>query len=147
MKNPPVIYHNKKAFHDYEEIQKWTAGIVLLGWEVKALDLYNGDITVGYCKFVGSDFCLIGAKISPLPHHNQEDANDTKDRKLLLNKSEIKKISVALKEKGLTCIPLKLYRNKVHLWKIDIALMKPFKSYDKKQKLKEKDIDRQSKRE
>lgn len=140
---PEVVYENKKAHHDYEILHKWTAGIVLEGWEVKALDEYNGDITVGYCRFVKNDFCLSYSKISPLAHHNRDDADSLKDRKLLLNKTELKRIAQALKEKGLTCLPLKLYRNKVHLWKIDIAVVKPYKNYDKREKLKEKDLKRE----
>ena|ERR1035437_2426897 len=139
-------YNNRKAFHDYEIIQKWTAGIILEGWEVKALDANNGDISVGYCRFVKNDFCLSYSKISPLKHHNQDDADHIKDRKLLVNKAEMKKIEQGLKERGFTCIPLKMYRNKGHLWKVDIALVKPLKNYDKRVKLKEKDIKRQNER-
>lgn len=145
MKQKEAPEYRYKKSTQFEILSRWTAGMVLEGWEVSSLKNNNGDINGSYCQFRGSELCLVYCKISPMLTHANIGANELRERKLLLNKSESKKIREELSVKGLTCIPLKLYRNKSNIWKIDIAIVKPLKKWDKREKIKQKDLDRQSK--
>jgi SsrA-binding protein len=144
MKSP--VYTYKKANYTYNIHDTYTAGIMLEGWEVKALDYHNGDINVSYCTFKGKNFILCNCIIKPDIKHVIDiktiSDKQVQERKLLLNKSEIIKIKSKIQIKGYTCIPLKLYRNNNGLWKLDIALVTGKSNYDKRNTLKEKDIKR-----
>lgn len=147
IKKPLVDYTNKGAYSNYAvvESETWLAGIVLKGWEVKCLDNHGGDINYAYCRFINGKLYVINFKISPTSHEYAQQIT-TKDmladRPLLLNKSELKKVKALLDLKGYTSVPLKLYRNNKYLWKMKICVAKPLKNYDKRIKLKEKDIAR-----
>lgn len=135
-------YSFKKLRHLYEVHEEFTAGVMLDGWEVKALDANAGDINTGYCVIKGSNFCLINAKISPLFHQAVDNDQEKRDRILLLNKSEKEKIRKKLEVKGYTCVPTRLYRDKNRLWKLDIALVTGLKDHDRREKIKERDLKR-----
>ena len=143
-------YTNKKVNYLYNIHDKFTAGIMLEGWEVKALDLFAGDINRSYCNFNGKDFCLFNSKITPQHNHVLDNKSITdkefQTRRLLLNKSEIKKIRSHISAKGYTCVPIRLYRNNDHLWKIDIALVTGKNVRDKRQDLKDRDMKRDAQR-
>ena len=142
MKNK-INIQNRRASFDYEWIEKFTAGIVLLGSEVKSLQNGSGRITESFCSFNGSELYLINSYIS---HYKNcsifSNYDEVRERKLLLNKSELKKLQKAVSQKGLTIIPIRLYRNDKGLIKVDIALAKGKHDYDKRESIKKRDIER-----
>lgn len=141
-----MVYKNKKAYFDYEILSTYTCGISLKGYEAKCLDMSGGDINASYCKFDNKDnFILINTKIeitSNVYRNNLEILSPNRDRFLLLKKNELRKIREQLEVKGLTCVPLKMYRNERYLWKIDIGIVRPLKKYDKREKIKKRDLER-----
>jgi SsrA-binding protein len=140
---------NKKISFNYEFIETYVAGIVLNGSEIVSIKKGNIDISEAYCCFVGNELFLRNAVITS----NNSDGyigkskNDSpnRDRKLLLNKYELKKIKEYVKTKGLTVVPYKITINERHFCKIVIVVAKGKKNYDKKITIKERDIDRQVK--
>lgn len=144
------VYTFKKLNYLYNIHDKYTAGIILEGWEVKALSTHNGDINTGFCSIINNQLCLVNAKITPEHNHILDDIASNKEsrsRGLLLNKQEIKRIKEKLYIKGYTCVPSKLYRDTNHLWKLDIVLVTGKKLYDKREALKTKSIERENQRE
>lgn len=141
-----MIEKNKKAFFDYEIEEKYEAGIVLKGWEVKSIR--GGDVSLkeSFCFVSKGEIFLKNAHIAPYKMGvSYEKQEERQDRKLLLNKREINKLIGKTKEKGLTIVPLSLYLKKGKI-KLEIALAKGKKLYDKKQSLKEKDLKREAER-
>ncbi len=142
------IARNKKAQFEYFILEKYEAGIVLEGSEVKSVR--NGGISLAesYVKFIGGELFLINAYIKPYENTAAFVPNARKNRKLLLNKREISQILTKFSEKGLTIIPLRVYL-KGNLIKVEIGMCKGKKLYDKRASLKEKstklEIDRASK--
>lgn len=131
--------YNRKASFNYIFLKEYTAGIVLNGPEVKA-------IRANQCSFVDSYCTIIDGEVFLKKMHINVDKEDdrTRDRKLLLNKKEIRKIAADIKEKGVSLIPVRLYFNKTQLIKVDIALAKGKKLYDKRQSIKERDLKKQN---
>lgn len=147
MKTENPLYKNKRANFDYKIHKTWTAGIQLQGWEVKSLKAYGGEINGSFCKWNGKQLQLINCKITPQKEHVISNPEEMRVRNLLLNKVEIRRIVEGLQIEGYTCIPLKMYCNKTHLWKIDIALVTGLKKWDKREVIKKRDLDRSSRRE
>lgn len=147
MKNLEVI--NKKASFNYEFIDTYIAGIVLQGAEIVAIKDGRVDISESYCYFIGNELFLKNTVITP----KTENSNATtfksinRDRKLLLNRDELKKIHDQVKVKGMAVVPYKLMINGKNLCKIVIAIAKGKKTYDKRKAIKERDIERQYKSE
>ena len=142
MKNK-INIQNKRASFDYEWIEKYTAGIVLSGAEVKSLQNGSGRITEAFCSFYGSELYLINSHIHLYDNCSAFSKYDEiRERKLLLNKSELKRLQKAVSQKGLTIIPIRLYRNDKGLIKVDIALAKGKHDYDKRESIKKRDIER-----
>jgi SsrA-binding protein len=139
---------NKSATFNYEILDKYQAGLVLAGHEVKAIK--NGQMSLkgSYVTIKGAtpEAFLIKASIStykkagPMPSYEPE-----RPRKLLLTRREIDKLTGKLKEKGLTLVPLRVY-NKHNLIKLEFALVKPKKKFDKKESIKKREVDRQIRR-
>ncbi|TXG82219.1 MAG: SsrA-binding protein SmpB [Spirochaetes bacterium] len=148
MKSP--VYTYKKLNYLYNVHDTYTAGVMLEGWEVKALDDHCGDINVAYCQFKGNDFVLLNSKIKPLHNHVIDNKtvtdSESRMRKLLLNKQEIKRIQEKIKIKGYTCVPVKLYRSTNKLWKLEIALVTGKNTYDKRDTIRKRDQERDMKR-
>jgi SsrA-binding protein len=123
---------------------------MLEGWEVASLRS-NCIIDVAFCAFNDNSLKLYNCKITPEHNHVLQNKNitnnESRERTLLLNKSELKKIKDNLDLKGFTCIPCKIYKNENNLWKVDIAVVTGKKLYDKRQDIKKRDLDRDSKRE
>ena len=142
-----IQFKNKKAHYQYFISSEFTAGMVLQGSEVKSIRLRNVNLSDAYCQFVDDELYVVNMHIAPYEQasYNQHDAK--RDRKLLLNRQELKKLHKAVKEKGVAIIPLLLYVNEKGLVKLDIGLAKGKKFYDKRDSLKEKDkkrdLDRQ----
>ena len=137
-----IICQNKKAFHDYTIDEVVEAGIVLLGPEVKSLRGGRANLGDAYSRIKDSEVFIYNMHISPYPYAHYLNLDPLRTRKLLLNRSEIKRLIGKTKEKGYSLIPLKAYflGSKI---KVEIGLAKGKKSYDKRQTLKEKEMKRE----
>lgn len=137
--NPGTIASNRKASHEYFIEERFEAGLVLEGWEVKSLRAGKGNLTDGYVLFRNDEAWLFNAQIQPLlsasTHVNPEA---TRSRKLLLNRRELNRLLGAIRQKGYTCIPLSLYW-KTGRVKCEIALAKGKANHDKRESIKERD--------
>lgn len=133
-----IICKNKKAFHDYFITDTYEAGLVLEGAEVKSLRDGKANLMDSYARISNGEMFIVNLHISPYDKSDSFRTLDpTRSRKLLLHKKEIEKLSQAMKEKGLTLIPLKLYF-KGSKAKIEIGLAKGKKHFDKRETLKKK---------
>ncbi len=133
------IVDNKKAFFDYFIEDRYEAGLVLHGWEVKAIRAGRAQIKEGYVVLQNGAFYLIGAHISPLDSASTHVTPDTvRTRKLLLNAAEIDKLIGKVEQRGYTVVPLNLHYSKGNV-KLDIGVAKGKKQYDKRATEKEKD--------
>lgn len=141
-----TIAQNKKARHDYHIEEKFEAGLVLTGWEVKSLRAGKCQLTDSYVLLKDGEAWLLGAHFSPLTSASTHVVADpTRTRKLLLNKKQIAKISVKVNQTGHSCVALALYW-KGNLVKCEIALVKGKKEYDKRASEKERDWNREKQR-
>lgn len=136
---------NRKARHEYIFIQTFEAGIVLQGTEVKSLREGKTNFVDSYAAIRKNEIWLVGMHINPYKHGNINNHDPVRDRKLLLNRSEIKKLIGKINEKGLTLIPYRLYF-KNGLVKVELALAKGKKVYDKRESIKKKDLERDQER-
>jgi len=130
---------NKKAYFNYEIIEKTEAGIALQGPEVKSLREGKGSIKESFARVENSEVFLHNFYVAPYPAA-LEKPPPMRKKKLLLNKREIKKLIRKGEEKGLTLVPLKVYLNKRGIVKVEVALAKGKRQYDKRQKIKERDL-------
>ncbi|MGH2575790.1 MAG: SsrA-binding protein SmpB [Ignavibacteria bacterium] len=140
-----VITLNKKAFHDYEISNKYEAGIVLAGTEVKSLRGQKANIQDAYAKVKDLEIWLVNSHIPIYKHGNITNHEPLRERKLLLHRNEIKKINTKLKDKGYTLIPLKLYFTGQKV-KVELALARGKKFYDKRESIKKEEVKRRLKR-
>jgi SsrA-binding protein len=146
MSHGKVIVENRKARHDYFIEETYEVGIVLEGWEVKAIRAGRVNINEAYVKIIKGELYLIGCHISPLMEASTHIHPDpVRTRKLLLHKNEIRKLIGKIQQRGYTLVPLNLHfrRNRV---KAEIGLAKGKKLYDKRATLKERDWARQKQR-
>lgn len=138
----PII-QNKKAYHNYEIQEKIESGIVLFGFEVKGIRAGQMSLDGAYVVIKGGKVQLLGANIKPLQPENIPDSYiETRSRELLLNKKQIKELMEKLEQIGHTIIPLSVY-SKEGLIKVEIALVKGKKKFDKRETLKKKDAQRE----
>lgn len=135
---------NKKA-RDYEILETYEAGIELKGTEVKSLREKNVSFKDSFCRIKDSEIYLLNLHISPYRFANRFNHDPERPRKLLLHKREIKKLTGKLSTTGLTLIPTKIYFNDKGIAKIEIALAKGRKQYDKREEIKRKEIDKKIK--
>jgi len=134
---------NKRARFDYEILETYTAGIVLSGTEIKSIRLGKANITESFCEFnEAMELFAINTYIEEYAFGNQFNHKARSERKLLLNKRELKSLHKNVQTKGLTIIPLKLHTNEKGLAKLDIGLCRGKKTYDKRESLKEQDTKR-----
>lgn len=133
---------NKRARFDYEIIDTYTAGIVLTGTEIKSIRLGKAQIAESFCEFNNNELFAINTYIEEYAFGNQFNHKSRSERKLLLNKRELKKLARDVQSKGLTIVPLKLFTNEKGLAKLEIALCRGKKTYDKRESLKEQDTKR-----
>jgi len=133
---------NKRARFDYEVIETYTAGIVLTGTEIKSIRLGKANITEGFCEFNNNELFAVNTQIEEYAFGNQFNHKARSERKLLLNRRELKALERAVDTKGLTIIPLKLFTNEKGIAKLDIGLCRGKKTYDKRESLKEQDTKR-----
>lgn len=136
------LVRNRKAYHDYEILETYEAGIALVGTEVKSLRDHGGNLAEAYVKIIRNEIWLIGASIAPYRFGNIHNHEERRDRKLLMHKKEIEKLKEAVQQKGLTIVPLALYLKKGRV-KIQIGRARGKKRHDKRQAI----VEREKKRE
>jgi len=140
-----IVCTNRKASFNYQLLDKFEAGLALTGSEVKSLRTSSANILEAYAMIKNGEVWLINANISPYEPSNYLNHKPKRDRKLLLHKREILKIFQKIKERGLTLVPIKLYF-KAGRAKVEIALAKGKKSFDKRETIKKRDINRSLRR-
>ncbi|MBI2430006.1 MAG: SsrA-binding protein SmpB [Ignavibacteriales bacterium] len=140
-----IAISNRKARHDYEIIDVYEAGIVLKGPEVKSLRMGRANLQDSYADLKQGEVWLHNMHISPFEQANRFNHDPVRTRKLLLNKSEIRKLIGKTTEKGLTLIPLKVYFKKGKA-KVELALAKGKKEYDRREDIKKREMDRELRR-
>jgi SsrA-binding protein len=133
---------NKKASFNYEFIEKYTAGIVLTGTEIKAIREGRVNFTDSYCVFYGDELWIKGLHISEYSYGSYNNHEPKRERKLLLTKKELLKIKKRITEKGLTIVPIRLFVNEKGWAKLVIAIARGKAKYDKRQDIKARDTKR-----
>lgn len=137
-----VEIKNKRAKFDYEWLDTYTAGLQLVGTEVKSIRMGKASIAEAYCYMTGGELYIKGMNVTEWSHGNIFNHDPIRERKLLLSKRELDKIDKALKDQGTTIVPTKLFISQKGWIKLNIAVAKGKKNYDKRQSLKEKDAKR-----
>jgi SsrA-binding protein len=137
---------NRGAYHEYFIDDEYVAGIMLLGTEVKSLREGKASFADSYCLVHKGEIWLKSLHIAEYSHGTVNNHDPLRDRKLLLNKREIKKIEGKLKEKGFTLVPLRIFFNEKGLAKIQIGLARGKKLHDKRESIRQKDVEREMKR-
>jgi SsrA-binding protein len=142
-----IYSENKKAGFDYEVLEKFEAGMVLFGQEVKSIKTGHINLSGSFVTVRAGEPFLLGVKVPPYqPNNAGADYREDRDKKLLLNKKEIDYLAGKSKTKGFSLIPLKIYDNNGRI-KLEFGLAKGKKQYDKKEKIKKRDILRETARE
>ncbi|MDR2868392.1 MAG: SsrA-binding protein SmpB [Bacteroidales bacterium] len=139
MRNQKVAIKNKKAEFEYFLISKYSAGMVLSGTEIKSIRSGKANLTDSYCSFINNELWVHNLHISEYSHGSYSNHEPKRDRKLLLNRKELNKILSKMNDKGMTLIPTLLWVNEKGYAKLDIALARGKKMYDKRESIKEKD--------
>ena len=139
-----MIQINKKAYHDYEVLETFEAGIVLVGAEIKSISKGKLNLKGSFCKFFKDELFAMDIHISKFEHDNSWSKHEEKrPKKLLLKRKELIKLQSKIEEKGLTIIPLKKYFNEHKKCKLEIGICKGKKLYDKREDEKQKSIKRE----
>jgi SsrA-binding protein len=141
-----IIAINRKARHDYEILESFEAGMALTGTEVKSLREGRVNLKDSYARVENGEVFLVNSHISPYSHGNIQNHEPLRERKLLLHKSEIKRLRGKTEERGLTLVPLKIYFVQGRA-KVELALARGKKQYDKREQIKRRDADREIERE
>ncbi|MBF1155322.1 MAG: SsrA-binding protein SmpB [[Eubacterium] sulci] len=145
-KQRKMIANNKKARHDYFIEETYEAGIVLTGTEIKSARLGKVSIKESYARIEKEEMMIYGMNISPYEQGNRFNVDPLRPRKLLLHKREIRKLIGATKLKGLTLVPMTMYINEAGLAKLEIALARGKKNYDKRDAIAKRDASRNMER-
>ena len=149
IKQGPIIT-NKKAYRNFEFVDKFEAGISLLGTEVKSLREGTADLNGSYARIENDQCWLVGAGISQYKQASYRQHDPARKRKLLLHKIQIRKIQVKLEQRGFTLVPLRIYFNDRGLAKLELALARGKRQYDKRQTItsrdQKRDLDRNMKK-
>lgn len=140
-----ISIKNKRASFEYLLLDKYVAGMVLTGTEIKSIRLGKVSLQEAYCYFSSGELWVKGMHIAIYVQGNIRNHVEDRERKLLLNKKELNKL-MRNKEKGMTIIPVKLFMNERGLAKLEVALAKGKKLYDKRQHIKERDLERDRRR-
>ena len=138
-----VNIRNKRATFDYEIIEEYIAGVVLVGTEIKSLRLGKASLVDSYCYFERNELWIRNVNIAEYTWGTCNNHVPKRDRKLLLNRKELNKLQRALQDKGLTVVGLRIFLNDRGLAKVAIGLARGRKSYDKREYLKENDAKRE----
>ncbi|CAN5465535.1 SsrA-binding protein [soil metagenome] len=143
MKTTSPEIRNKKASFEYTFLQTYHAGIMLTGTEIKSIREGKANFTDSFCVFMNGELFLKNMHISEYKEGSYNNHEPKRVRKLLLNKEEMRKMQSKLREKGTTIVPIKLFFNERSIAKIEIAIAKGKKLFDKRESIKEKDLKRQ----
>ncbi len=139
MKQAPINIKNKRATFDYELLETYTAAIVLTGTEIKSISLGKASLVDTYCLLEKGELWVRNMHIAEYFYGTYNNHVARRDRKLLLNRNELRMLTRATKETGFTIVPIRLFINEKGLAKLVIAVAKGKKQYDKRQSLKEKE--------
>ncbi len=137
--------NNRQAYYNYFIEDKYDAGIVLLGTEVKSIREGKVSFNDAFCMFEKNELWVRGLYIAEYSHGTVNNHIAVHDRKLLLNKRELNKLKNKLKDKGLTIVPLKVFLNDKNFVKVEIGLAKGKKNYDKRETIKQRDVQKEIK--
>jgi SsrA-binding protein len=138
-----TIADNRKALHDYHVIDTWEAGIALLGTEVKAIRENAVNLRDSYARIENGEVWLMNVHISPYSHTGYAHHDERRQRKLLLHRHEIQKLTGRVVERGLTLVPLRMYLNKGRV-KVALALVKGKQAHDKRETIRRREVDRET---
>jgi len=138
-----VIAKNRRAFHEYEMVETYEAGIELTGTEVRSLRENNCQLTDCFALIRDGEVWMHNVHITPFAQGNINNPDPDRKRKLLLHRKQIRLLHQQVKEKGLTLVPLKMYFKENGLVKVELALAKGKKLYDKRESMKERDTKRE----
>jgi SsrA-binding protein len=141
-----IEIRNKKASFEYEFIETFTAGVVLSGTEIKSIRAGKASLVDSYCYFVGRELFVKNMHIAEYWWGNLNNHDPRRDRKLLLNRNELNRLFRATREKGLTIVATRLFIAENGYAKLNIALARGKKEFDKRHSIKEKDLRRESER-
>ena len=141
-----LIAQNKKAHHEYSILETFEAGMALLGSEVKSCRMGRVNLKDSYVRFENGELYLVDAHISHYAFANRLNHDPLRQRKLLLHRQEIKKLYGKIREKGQTCVPLKMYFTGKGNVKVEIALVKGKTQYDRREAIRKKDLRREMER-
>lgn len=137
---------NRSAYHEYFIEDKYTAGMVLAGTEVKSLRAGKASFNDSYCVFIKGELWIRSLHIAEYSHGTSSNHDPVQERKLLLQKRELRKLEARIKEKGYTIVPLRIYFSEKGLAKLDLGLGKGKHLYDKRETLRQRDTEREMKR-
>ncbi len=138
-----VNINNRKASHEYFFVEKFVAGVMLKGTEIKSIRMQKVSLQDAFCLFVGEELIIRAMHIAEYKNGTIHNHEEKADRKLLLKKKELRKLSKGIEDKGMAIVPTRLFINERGFAKIEIALAKGKKLYDKRDSLKEKDLKRE----
>lgn len=138
---------NKRANYEYNLLQKYTAGIQLFGTEIKSVRDGNVNLSDAFCFFLNEELFMRNMHIGTFKQGSYNNHEPLRIRKLLLKKSELNKLRIKAAERGLTIVPLKMFISETGYAKVEIAVAQGKKSFDKRESIKERDVERQMRRE
>jgi len=138
-----LIADNRKALHDYHVLDTWEAGVALLGTEVKAIREGRVNLRDSFARVEGGEVYLYNVNISPYSHRGYAEHEPLRRRKLLLHRNEIQKLVGKTVEKGLTLVPVRMYFKNGRV-KVAVSLARGKKEYDKRETIKRRDVDRET---
>ena len=140
-----LVAANRQARFRYELLERWEAGLVLVGSEVKALRAGTVSLLDAYVHFRGEEAWLANCHVGPYSHATVEAHEPLRERKLLMRKSELEKLARAVRQKGLTIVPTRIYFSGERV-KVEIALARGKKTIDKRETIKQRDVERRARR-
>ena len=147
MAAPTIDVKNRRAGFEYHLLDTYECGMILMGSEIKSIRAGGASINEAFCAFVGKDLVVRNMQINPYGTNIHFVHEPKRDRKLLLHQQELDKLKRKLRDVGMTIVPTRLYIAKNGIAKLEIALAKGKKSFDKRESLKEKDVQRDMDRE
>jgi len=143
MPDNKINIKNKKAYFDFEILEKLIAGMELTGTEIKSIRNGKASLVDSYCFFENNELWVKGMRISEYEQGSYHNHDPYRERRLLLNRKELNRLEKRVREKGLTIITLRLFINDKNLAKLEIALARGKKEYDKRETIKQKDLQRE----
>ena len=138
-----VIADNRKALHDYHVLDTWEAGVALLGTEVKSIREGGVNLRDSYARLENGEVWLLNVHVSPYSHRGSAGHDERRQRKLLMHREEIRKLTGRVVEKGLTLVPLRMYFKRGRV-KVALALVKGKQAHDKRETIRRREVDRET---